>query len=329
MRGIGKFDLCGFRIQLADVDRLEVRCISEASQIECKTCDAVNVRVWLLLIQEVLWRRCFLVRREMRFTRVVRPNSVEDILPICSGRRVVKIEESSDGFIYPQSALRVELEQATDDIAYSIVDFQLGVVWFSSHGDSPRVGRSHSIMELACVQAGGFASRQQVELSGFLAQGRQGRLAVVPDTSLPLEPEARTTHPARRVPRHATWRACARPISPPPGHAVALFDMFCGLNGTTRTPHRRATRQSPATTTDFPTSDPVPWTMSTCAINPLPPGNLSGTPSSVPDSGLLHQLATHVLSVDCLLCHMEQTPPATLTLPGGRAFEKPVLPGSP
>ena len=59
-------------------------------------------------------------------------------------------------------------------------------------------------------------------------------------------------------PAARAWSACARPISPPPGHAAALFDMFCGLKGATESPRRRAARQSPATTVDFPTSDPVP-----------------------------------------------------------------------
>ena len=59
---------------------------------------------------------------------------------------------------------------------------------------------------------------------------------------------------------------CARPISPArssPGIAAtaALLDMFCGLNGRTRRPRLRAARQSPATSTLLPTSDPVPWSM--------------------------------------------------------------------
>jgi hypothetical protein len=37
--------------------------------------------------------------------------------------------------------------------------------------------------------------------------------------------------------RHASaCNACARPISPPPSATAALLDMFCGLNGRTRTP---------------------------------------------------------------------------------------------
>ena len=44
----------------------------------------------------------------------------------------------------------------------------------------------------------------------------------------------------------------------PSAQAVALFDMFCGLNGATRMPRRFAARHSPATTTDFPASDAVP-----------------------------------------------------------------------
>src|SRR4051812_12814027 len=57
-------------------------------------------------------------------------------------------------------------------------------------------------------------------------------------------------------------RACsawARPISPPSAVTAALFDMFCGLNGRTRSPRRVKARASPATISDLPTSEPVPW----------------------------------------------------------------------
>src|SRR5215472_11341046 len=56
-------------------------------------------------------------------------------------------------------------------------------------------------------------------------------------------------------------RACsawARPISPPSAVTAALFDMFCGLNGRTRRPRRVNARASPATSSDLPTSEPVP-----------------------------------------------------------------------
>src|SRR5579872_1980818 len=56
-------------------------------------------------------------------------------------------------------------------------------------------------------------------------------------------------------------RACsawARPISPPSCVTAALFDMFCGLNGRTLRPRRVSARQSPATMSDLPTSEPVP-----------------------------------------------------------------------
>ena len=64
---------------------------------------------------------------------------------------------------------------------------------------------------------------------------------------------------------------CARPISPPeasPGMSAtaALFDMFCGLNGLTDMPRFLAARQSPATSTVLPTSDPVPWSMIALAM---------------------------------------------------------------
>src|SRR5438034_6422625 len=64
-------------------------------------------------------------------------------------------------------------------------------------------------------------------------------------------------------------RACsawARPISPPSLVTAALFDMFCGLNGRTRSPRRVKTRASPATISDLPTSEPVPWIMMARAV---------------------------------------------------------------
>src|ERR1700748_2588819 len=56
--------------------------------------------------------------------------------------------------------------------------------------------------------------------------------------------------------------AWARPISPPSTVTAELFDMFCALNGATRIPLRANSRQSPATTTDFPASEVVPATSS-------------------------------------------------------------------
>ena len=60
-------------------------------------------------------------------------------------------------------------------------------------------------------------------------------------------------------------RACkawARPISPPSAVTAALFDMFCGLNGRTLRPRSVKARASPATMSDLPTSEPVPWNIS-------------------------------------------------------------------
>ena len=72
-------------------------------------------------------------------------------------------------------------------------------------------------------------------------------------------------------------RACnawARPISPPSAVTAALLDMFCGLNGRTFRPRRVSARASPATITDLPTSEPVPWNMSALAvIAPAPAQN--------------------------------------------------------
>ena len=60
------------------------------------------------------------------------------------------------------------------------------------------------------------------------------------------------------VPQARACSAWARPISPPSGVTAALFDMFCGLNGRTRSPRRAKARHKPATISDLPTSDPVP-----------------------------------------------------------------------
>src|SRR5271168_4176857 len=70
------------------------------------------------------------------------------------------------------------------------------------------------------------------------------------------------------------WSAWARPISPPSAVTAALFDMFCGLNGRTARPHRVNARPRPATISDLPTSEPVPWNMIAGArrISELDPG---------------------------------------------------------
>ena len=58
------------------------------------------------------------------------------------------------------------------------------------------------------------------------------------------------------------WSAWARPISPPSTATAALLDMFWGLNGSTFSPRATSARASPATISDLPTSEPVPWNMS-------------------------------------------------------------------
>src|SRR5690606_19520885 len=69
----------------------------------------------------------------------------------------------------------------------------------------------------------------------------------------------------------AACTAWARPISPPSGVTAALFDMFCALNGATRTPRRASARHSPAAIRLLPTLEPVPSTAmaSARAIYPL------------------------------------------------------------
>src|SRR3989338_11148357 len=60
--------------------------------------------------------------------------------------------------------------------------------------------------------------------------------------------------------------ACARPISPP-SPVTALFSaMFCGSNGTTRTPCRSSQRHKAATNVLLPASEVVPCTMTVLAF---------------------------------------------------------------
>jgi hypothetical protein len=73
-------------------------------------------------------------------------------------------------------------------------------------------------------------------------------------------------------PQAAACIAWARPSSPPrPAASIAtaeLLDMFCALNGATRTPRRRSQRQIPAVSTLLPASEVVPATS-----NPLTPAS--------------------------------------------------------
>src|SRR5205085_12615823 len=64
------------------------------------------------------------------------------------------------------------------------------------------------------------------------------------------------------TPQARACKACARPISPPSAVTAALFDMFCGLNGRTRRPRRVKARARPASSSDLPTSEPVPCSIS-------------------------------------------------------------------
>ncbi len=68
------------------------------------------------------------------------------------------------------------------------------------------------------------------------------------------------------TPAASAWSAWARPISPPSTVTAALFDMFCGLNGSTRRPRRVKARARPATMSDLPTSEPAPWIINARAI---------------------------------------------------------------
>src|SRR5947207_10363604 len=70
------------------------------------------------------------------------------------------------------------------------------------------------------------------------------------------------------TPHARACKACARPISPPSTVTAALFDMFCGLNGRTFKPRRVKARARPVTSSDFPTSEPVPCSISARVIGP-------------------------------------------------------------
>ena len=61
------------------------------------------------------------------------------------------------------------------------------------------------------------------------------------------------------TPQARACSACARPISPPSAVTAALLLMFCGLNGRTRSPRRAKARHSPATSSDLPAFEQVPW----------------------------------------------------------------------
>src|SRR5579875_415944 len=60
------------------------------------------------------------------------------------------------------------------------------------------------------------------------------------------------------TPQARACSACARPISPPSAATAALFDMFCGLNGRTRSPRPLKARATPATMRDLPTPEAGP-----------------------------------------------------------------------
>ena len=119
------------------------------------------------------------------------------------------------------------------------------------------------------------ASRSKLSITGATSPARPSRKS--PASRIEVARPCTTTCEARldwglsstgfmstvgASPAARAWSAWARPISPPPGHAAALFDMFWGLNGATRSPRRRATRHNPATTTDLPASEQVPWIIS-------------------------------------------------------------------
>ena len=91
------------------------------------------------------------------------------------------------------------------------------------------------------------------------------------------------------IPAAAACIACARPISAPSGATIELLDMFCALNGATRTPWRASQRQIPAVRTDFPASDVVPATSSEPLVLSTGPAPL---PSRRPTTATAKDTAT-------------------------------------
>src|SRR5579862_6544987 len=59
-------------------------------------------------------------------------------------------------------------------------------------------------------------------------------------------------------PQASAWAAWARPISPPVRVTNELLDMFCALNGATRIPFRRSSRQNAVVTQLLPALEEVP-----------------------------------------------------------------------
>ena len=68
------------------------------------------------------------------------------------------------------------------------------------------------------------------------------------------------------TPAASACTTCARPISSPSFVMNEFRAMFCALNGATRYPSCRNTRQSPAAIRLLPALDIVPWIMIAFAI---------------------------------------------------------------
>src|SRR3984957_17053819 len=104
------------------------------------------------------------------------------------------------------------------------------------------------------------------------------------------------------TPAACACSACARPISPPSIVTAALFDMFCGLKGSTRYPRRVAARARPATISDLPTSEPAPWIINARAMRSALEFD-AGLRLDARPEGMFHQrhLGDEVGGVDQLL----------------------------
>ena len=132
---------------------------------------------------------------------------------------------------------------------------------------------------------GALADDHVVAVGQLLVRGERGLapdavrpVANSPASSVPAGCPRTTTNDRRSEPGleqhrvHRRFRHRARrpaPAGTGPGRSrsrraqtIELLDMFCALNGATRSPCRARNRHSPAVTRDFPASDEVPATSS-------------------------------------------------------------------
>lgn len=113
--------------------------------------------------------------------------------------------------------------------------------------------------------------------------GRLQALALDDDLSADIRLRLQQDRDHVAVQKHTKRQGLQRlrpPISPPSTVTVALFDIFCGLNGATFRPRRTAALHRPATSIDLPTFEPVPWIISARPIDQNSMPLCAFTPSS-------------------------------------------------